>query len=306
MSRVTASIVIDAPPKEVWQIVADPRNLPHWNRRITKVHGVPRSGIEEGSEYTTVVSFMGVGAHVDAEVLELEEPTFSKIKLSGPVLEAIVTTQLTEVDGGKTNLQFTAPAEKLLNLLPIDIGRLIHYIRPNVKIPNADALFAEVIDKVSTKELEIQDREGRWFSLRIRPYRTRDNKIEGAVIVLVDIDDLKRALEGVLSVVKQPLVTLSADLKVKKANDCFCKAFGVSAEAIENRPIYEIGDGQWRIPKLQTLLEAILPDNPHVDDYELDLKSNGEQKKIRLSARRFYEETRGMQMILLAMEVLPQ
>ena len=74
-------------------------------------NGVPRSGIEEGSEYTTVVSFMGVGAHVDAEVLEMEEPTFSKIKLSGPVLEAIVTTQLTELDGGKTNLEHVVDYE---------------------------------------------------------------------------------------------------------------------------------------------------------------------------------------------------
>ena len=60
--------------------------------------------------------------------------------------------------------RFTAPAEKLLNLLPTDIGRLMHHIRPNVKIPNTDALFAEVMEKVSPKELEIQDREGRWYS----------------------------------------------------------------------------------------------------------------------------------------------
>ena len=105
MSRVTASVVIDAPPKEVWEIVADPRNLPRWNRRITKVHGVPRDGIEEGTEYTTVVSFMGVGAHVDAEVLDLEPPNLSRIKLSGPVLEAVVTTRLDEVDDGKTKLE---------------------------------------------------------------------------------------------------------------------------------------------------------------------------------------------------------
>jgi uncharacterized protein YndB with AHSA1/START domain len=105
MSRVTASVVIDASPKEVWEVVADPRNLPHWNRRITKVHGVPRDGIEDGTEYTTVVSFMGVGAHVDAEVVELQPPELSRIRLSGPVLDAVVTTRLTELDDGKTELE---------------------------------------------------------------------------------------------------------------------------------------------------------------------------------------------------------
>ena len=111
MSQVTASVVIDAPPKEVWEIVADPRHLPRWNRRITKVHGVPRDGIEAGTEYTTVVSFMGVGAHVDAEVLDVEPPEFSRIKLSGPVLRAVVTTRLTEDDGGKTKLEHVVDYE---------------------------------------------------------------------------------------------------------------------------------------------------------------------------------------------------
>ncbi|MGH9646285.1 MAG: PAS domain-containing protein, partial [Bryobacteraceae bacterium] len=87
--------------------------------------------------------------------------------------------------------RFTAPAEKLLNLLPTDIGRLMHHIRPNVKIPGADALFAEVMEKVSPSELEVQDREGRWYSLRVRPYRTADNRIDGVLLIFIDIHDLK-------------------------------------------------------------------------------------------------------------------
>jgi len=87
--------------------------------------------------------------------------------------------------------RFTAPAEKLLNLLPTDIGRLMHHIRPNVTIPNTDALIAEVMEKVSQKELETQDREGRWYSLRVRPYRTADNRIDGVLMIFIDIHDLK-------------------------------------------------------------------------------------------------------------------
>jgi len=92
--------------------------------------------------------------------------------------------------------RFTAPAEKLLNLLPTDIGRLMHHIRPNVKIPDMDALLAEVMEKVSPKELEIQDREDRWYSLRLRPYRTADNRIDGVLMIFVDIHDLKATQEA--------------------------------------------------------------------------------------------------------------
>jgi two-component system CheB/CheR fusion protein len=87
--------------------------------------------------------------------------------------------------------RFTAPAEKLLNLIPTDIGRLISNIRPNVKVPNLDNLIAEVIDQVVQKEVEIQDRDGRSYSMRIRPYRTADNRIDGVLMIFIDIHDLK-------------------------------------------------------------------------------------------------------------------
>lgn len=105
MSRVTASVEIDAPPEKVWEVVSNPRNLPRWNRHVTKVHGVPREGLEEGTEYTTVMSFMGVGAHVDAEVLELKPPEYSRIRLSGPVLDAIVTTRIEDLGDGRSRLE---------------------------------------------------------------------------------------------------------------------------------------------------------------------------------------------------------
>jgi len=87
--------------------------------------------------------------------------------------------------------RFTAPAEKLLNLIPGDIGRFVTNVRPNVKVPNLEALMAEVIDRVVQKELETQDRDGRWYSLRMRPYRTSDNRIDGVLMIFIDIHDLK-------------------------------------------------------------------------------------------------------------------
>jgi uncharacterized protein YndB with AHSA1/START domain len=105
MTRISASVEVDAPIEKAWEVVADPRNLPRWNRRITKVHGVPRDGLAEGTEYTTIVSFAGVGAHVDAEVLEIKPPEYSKIRLSGPVLEAIVTTNLSPIDERRTRIE---------------------------------------------------------------------------------------------------------------------------------------------------------------------------------------------------------
>ena len=78
---------------------------------------------------------------------------------------------------------------------------------------------------LTSVEREVQDREGRWYSLRIRPYRTRENKIDGAVMLLVDIDEHKRAVELVMSAVKQPLLSLTANFGSRGPTRPFTKPF---------------------------------------------------------------------------------
>jgi uncharacterized protein YndB with AHSA1/START domain len=90
-SRVRESIVIDAPPQEVWRVIADPRNLPRWNPHIAAVHGVPDEGLKPGTRYQSELRFVGAHAKVDAEVIELEPGRYSEIELSGPVWATVRT-----------------------------------------------------------------------------------------------------------------------------------------------------------------------------------------------------------------------
>jgi two-component system CheB/CheR fusion protein len=89
--------------------------------------------------------------------------------------------------------RFTPMAEKILNLIPTDLDRSIGHINPNINCPNLDQLIVECMERVSPIERDVQDRQGRWYSLRIRPYKSLDNKIDGAVVALVDIDGSKSA-----------------------------------------------------------------------------------------------------------------
>jgi len=88
--------------------------------------------------------------------------------------------------------RFTPTAEKLFNLIPTDVGRPVSDIKMNFEVPDLDELVTEVMDSMSVRELEVRDKQGRWYLLRVRPYRTMENKIDGALIVLVDVDSLKR------------------------------------------------------------------------------------------------------------------
>src|SRR2546423_514504 len=89
--------------------------------------------------------------------------------------------------------RFTPPAEKLLNLINADVGRPLHDLKLGVDVPDFETVIAGVIESVGMHEREVRDRNGRWHLLRVRPYRTSENKIDGAVLILVDIDGLKRA-----------------------------------------------------------------------------------------------------------------
>lgn len=87
--------------------------------------------------------------------------------------------------------QFTPQAEPLLNLISADLGRPIGNIKPNIEIPDLEQRVQAVIDQVTPQALELQDKDGHWYSVRIRPYKSAENRIEGAVIAFIDIDEVK-------------------------------------------------------------------------------------------------------------------
>jgi two-component system CheB/CheR fusion protein len=199
--------------------------------------------------------------------------------------------------------RYTPMAERLFNLIPSDLGRRLSDMNRSILIPDLDQTVSGVVANLTSVERDVQDRDGRWYSLRIRPYRTRENKIEGVVILLVDIDHLKRALDLVLGIAKEPLVTLGADLKVRKANDSFYRAFRMKPEETEGRFLYEAGQGQWNTLDLRKMLENVLPKSREIRDFPLEatLPEIG-KRNLLINALRFYDEGWGLQTILMAIE----
>jgi len=95
--------------------------------------------------------------------------------------------------------RFTPMLEQIFNLIPSDIGRPFSDIQNHIDVPNLRALMTSVIDTLIPYDQEIQDHSGHWYSLRIRPYRTVENQIDGVVMSLIDIDLIKEQ--------KQQLIT---------------------------------------------------------------------------------------------------
>jgi two-component system CheB/CheR fusion protein len=209
--------------------------------------------------------------------------------------------------------RFTGIAEKTLNLIPSDVGRPITDINMPMDLPQLPKLVSEVIDNLTTKEVEVKCRRGHWWSVRVRPYRTTDNKIDGAVIAVVDINALKGSAEqiaqsrsfaeAVIDTAREPLLGLGQDLSVQFANGAFYNTFQVVPEETLHRRLYELGDGQWDVPELKNLLEDVLPHNSSFRDYEIEHEfPRVGLKKMRLNARRLLYNDNNGQLILLAIE----
>jgi two-component system, chemotaxis family, CheB/CheR fusion protein len=196
--------------------------------------------------------------------------------------------------------RFTPLAQKIFNLIPGDVGRQISDINSNIALPNLKALVTEVIESLNVKEIEVQDGEGHWYSLRVRPYRTSDNKIEGAVIVLVDIGDVRQGVEEVMQMVQSPMLLLTADLKVSHANEAFYECFRVGTEETKGTTIFKLGNGQWNIPALRSLLEQVLPANQHVEGFKVDHEfPQLGRRRFLVNARRLYQHSKGTHYVLV-------
>jgi len=138
--------------------------------------------------------------------------------------------------------RFTPMAEKMLNLIATDVGRPVTDIKLNVDVPDLEQILVDVVETVQPYQREVMDKHGRWHSLRVRPYRTLDNRIDGAVIVLVDIDSVKATAESLragaerLTIMydRAPLGIFETDLdgRFLRVNDAFTELTGRSRETL--------------------------------------------------------------------------
>lgn len=217
------------------------------------------------------------------------------------------------LDGALRIRRFTSSAEALLQVRLSDIGRPVSDIRLNVQVPNLESLILKVIDTLHASEHEVQDAKDHWYSLHIRPYRTADNRIDGAVLALLDIDLIKKSNEqlqqsseffkGIINTVREPLLVLDSDLRVISANESFLKAFQVTPQETVHKFLYRLGNEQWNIPRLRALLEEVLPTSQEVKDYEVvwDFPTIG-NKTMLLNAKQLFQTNKQEPLILLAIE----
>ncbi|HEY2094034.1 MAG TPA: PAS domain-containing protein [Thermoanaerobaculia bacterium] len=107
-------------------------------------------------------------------------------------LLASVDAPIIILDGDLRIRRFNAGAQRVLKLVPADVGRSIDDVKATFNLKELEGLVHEVLENLETRETEVQDREGRRFTLRVKPYKTADKKVDGAVLVVIDITQTKK------------------------------------------------------------------------------------------------------------------
>ena len=200
--------------------------------------------------------------------------------------------------------RYTKLATNLFHLIPTDIGRPFSDINSEVIIGELITKARHSLEMFTTHEEELLTNDGKWYLMRILPYRTTEEVVDGVVITFTDISALKKVeasywdaseiaekFFNIFNAVREPLLTLDKDLRVISANKSFYDSFKVTPEETEGNLIYNLGNKQWDIPKLRTLLEEILPKDNKFDDYEVEHEflSIG-RKTMLLNARRIIQK----------------
>jgi two-component system CheB/CheR fusion protein len=167
-------------------------------------------------------------------------------------LQISINTAVLVLNGERKVRRFTPPAAKIFNLLATDLDRPLGHIKHNLAFPDLESFVAEVILSLAVREREVQDNDGHWFLLRVRPYLTQEHKLDGAVLVLVDIDTVKRTEEVYrrLELRYRRLFETSQDgillldpgtRKITQANPAFVRLLGYSAEELVGKELFQIG-----------------------------------------------------------------
>ena len=120
------------------------------------------------------------------------------------------------------------------------------------------------------------------------------------------VEAIETYAQNIVDTVREPLLILDATLRVRSANRAFYQTFQVSSEETENRLIYELGNGQWDIPDLRTLLEDIVPKSSVFDDFELEHTFPVIGRRVMLLNARKLQAGQHGELLVLAMEDVTQ
>jgi PAS domain S-box-containing protein len=245
------------------------------------------------------------------------QPDWCRVTLAS-IGDAVITA---DINGGVT---FLNPVAQSLTGWTLEeaagqpLNRVFRIIneesRQPVESPTVRALREGVIVGLANHSLLIaKDGTERPIDDSAAPIRNDKGAVAGVVLVFRDISERRRheqhlqdALtyaDNIIATMREPFLVLDKTLRVQTANRAFYQTFHAEKEETEGRFLYDLGNGQWNIPRLRALLEGVLSNSHPIHDCDVEHDFPAIGKKIMLlNARRFESVDSQPDLILLAIE----
>lgn len=176
--------------------------------------------------------------------------------------------------------RFTPVAGRLFHLIAGDVGRPFSNFANSLNISDWDMLVSKIGSEEQSIEREVRGPNGWRYSLRLRPYQTSDNKVEGVLVVLLDTELLQRALDeskqsgdfarAIIETIHEALAVVDPEFRVLTVNRSFCDLFRVSLQDVEGQPFFGPGKGQCNSSELPDILQDAFSTRGEIEDFELE------------------------------------
>jgi two-component system CheB/CheR fusion protein len=216
------------------------------------------------------------------------------------------------LDAQRRIQRFTPLASTVMGLTPADVGRRVTEVALPILAPDLEQWIAKAMREAVLVEAEVQDRADRWHRLQVRPRRGPDGKIDGAILSLADIDELRHQVvdarvardyaRSIVEAVQVPLLVLDAGLHVLSANAAYHGAFPEIPVQIEGRDFFELSVGQWNTTELHRAVGGILATTGSFQGLELEWDDPGAGRRATSISGCAVPSLAGEAMVLLSIE----
>ncbi len=215
--------------------------------------------------------------------------------------------------------RFTPPVGRIISLVPGDVGRPLGHFTSSLRYEHLLRDVQLVLDRLTSIEVNIQTTRGEWYTMRILPYRSLDNYINGAVITFTDITALKlletrlqdhaRFTDSMQATVREPQVALTGDLLVLSVNQAFAELLHQPVADLVGHSLLSLGGGAWQHPPLLQQLRVLLDPATSATEFDglaLRLVLPGQPAQpVLLYGRRLLHEGQPTGQVMLGVRAQP-
>jgi two-component system CheB/CheR fusion protein len=174
---------------------------------------------------------------------------------------------------------FTEPAERLFNLTSASRGESIAKLTEQTGLQSIQPIIEDVVRNLSYRECEILASDGRWYTMRARPYRTETNQVHGVVLAFFDVSEIKKSHQtmqserdlsaAIIMRSPSPLLVLDGTFRIVSTNSAFDALFGVDSKEFVGVPVFSLWGARWNSTPLRQLIQSDWESDTQLSDFPL-------------------------------------